>query len=278
MRARLTTLAALVALAASGLVFTGCSATLDPVAKAASRTSSVSTLRFSMKVGLQLPGTPGTVSFGATGAIDSAAHRLSMTMDLSKIAALAGSPDLGRLRLIEDGSVMYMSGNELSRLLPGGKSWARIDLPQAAGNLGLDVTGLTGGQTDPRTSFAQLSQAGNVVKMGPQTIRGVSTTRYNVLVDLRKGLDKLDGPSRETMEQLVNRLEAAGSRYVPADAWIDSEGYLRRIRLAIPGYLGAGSSFSLTMDMYGFGDPVSVAVPDAAQVADLTGMLPRLGG
>src|SRR5207245_1918371 len=84
-------------------------------------------------------------------------------------------------------------------------------------------------------------------------IRGVSTTRYNVLVDLRKGLDKLDGPSRETMEQLVNRLEAAGSRYVPADAWIDSEGYLRRIRLAIPGYLGAGSSFSLTMDMYGFG-------------------------
>src|SRR5439155_14503735 len=140
MRARLTTLAALVSLAASGLVFTGCSATLDPVAKAASRTSSVSTLRFSMKVGLQLPSTPGTVSFGATGAIDSAAHRLSMTMDLSKIAALAGSPDLGRLRLIEDGSVMYMymSGNELSRLLPGGKSWARIDLPQAAGNLGLD--------------------------------------------------------------------------------------------------------------------------------------------
>jgi len=201
-----------------------------------------------------------------------------MTMDLSKIAALAGSPDLGRLRMIEDGTVMYMSGSELSRLLPGGKSWVRVDLSQAAGNLGLDMSGLTGSQTDPRTSFAQLRQAGNVVKMGPQTIRGVPTTRYNVLVDLRKGLDKLDGPSRETMEQLVNRLEAGGSRYVPADAWIDSEGYLRRVRLAIPGYLGAGSSFSLTIDMYGFGGPVSVAVPDAAQVADLTGMLPRLRG
>ena len=35
---------------------------------------------------------------------------------------------------------------------------------------------------------------------------------------------------------------------------------------------------SLTMDMYGFGDPVSVAVPDPAQVADLTGMLPGPGG
>lgn len=278
MRARLTTLAALLALVAAGLVSAGCGATLDPVAKAASRTSSVSTLRFSMRVGLQLPGAPGTVSFGATGAIDSAAHRLSMTMDLSKIAALAGSPDLGRLRMIEDGTVMYMSGSELSRLLPGGKSWARVDLSQAASDLGLDMSALTGGQTDPRTSFAQLRQAGNVVKMGPQTIRGVPTTRYNVLVDLRKGIDKLDGPSRETMEQLVNRLEAGGSRYVPADAWIDSGGYLRRIRLAIPGYLGAGSSFSLTMDMYGFGDPVSVAVPDPAQVADLTGMLPGPGG
>jgi hypothetical protein len=277
MRPRLTTLAALVALAASGLVVTGCSATLDPVARAASQTSDVSTMRFSMRVGLLLPGAPGAVSLRATGVIDSTAHRLSMTMDLSKLAAVTGSPDLGRLTMIEDGSVMYMSGAELSRVLPGGKSWVRIDLAQAASRLGLDVSGLTGGQTDPRTSLAQLGQAGNVVKIGPQTIRGVPTTRYNVLLDLRKGLDRLDGPTRQTMEQLMARLEAAGGRYVPADAWIDSGGFLRRIRLAIPGYLGTGSSFSLTMDMYGFGDPVSVAIPDTSQVADLTGALPSLG-
>ena len=81
------------------------------------------------------------------------------------------------------------------------------------------------------------------------------------------------------MEQLVDRLEAAGNRYVPADAWIDADGYLRRFSVAIPDYLGTGSSMSLTMDMFGFGDPVTIAVPDASQVADVTGALSQaLGG
>ena len=62
------------------------------------------------------------------------------------------------------------------------------------------------------------------------------------------------------MEQLLDRLEASGSRYVPADAWIDADGYLRRFHMAVPDYLGAGSSMSLTMDMFGFGQPVTIDV------------------
>ena len=279
MRARLATLAALLALVATTVVVAGCGATLDPVAQAATRTSDVSSLRFSMTMQLQLPTVATPVSIKASGAIDSAAQRLQLTMDLSRVAAAAGKPGaLGKMTIIEDGLVMYMTGGGLSRLLPGGKTWARIDLSQAAGSMGLDLSGLTGGQSDPRTTLAQLRGAGNVVKIGPQRVGAVATTRYNVLLDLRKGLGKMDGASRKMMEQVVDRLEAAGGRYVPADAWIDADGYLRRFHLAIPNYLGTGTSLAMTMNLFDFGAHVDVAVPQAWQVADVTDQISQAFG
>jgi len=272
-RAWLATLGALLAVVVAAVVSAGCSSTLDPVATAATHTADVSTLRFSLVMTLRVPGATGAVSLGGRGAVDSSTHRMAMTIDLSRIAALGGGSAVPRrIGMVEDGAVIYMTGDGLSRILPGGKTWLRLDLARAADRLGLDVSGLTGGQTDPRASLAQLRKAGNVVRIGAQTIKGVATTRYNVLVDLGKGVEGLDGSARETMKELVQRLEAAGTRYVPADAWVDADGYLRRFRVAIPGYFGAGTSFALTMDMYGFGDPVSIPLPDASQVADLTAL------
>jgi hypothetical protein len=279
-RARLATFATLIALVGTSVVVAGCGATIDPVAEAATRTSDVSTLRFTVNMKVQMPTAGTPVSLTATGAIDSAAQRLELSMDLSKVAVLSGEQGaLGRMTIVEDGLVMYMSGGGLSRVLPGGKTWLRVDLSRAASSLGLDLSSLTGGQTDPRTSLAQLREAGNVVEIGPRTVKGVATTRYSVLIDLRQGLDKLDGASREAMEQLVDRLESSGGRYVPGDAWIDADGYLRRFRMAIPNYLGTGTSFAMTMDLYDFGDQVSIDVPQDWQVADVTDRLPQaLGG
>lgn len=279
MRARLVSLAALLVLAATSVVVAGCGATIDPVAQAATRTSGVSSLRFSMTVKLQVPTVATPVAIKASGAIDSAAGRMRLTMNLPRVDGLTGDQGpSGRMTIVEDGLVMYMSGRAFLGALPGGKTWARLDLSRAANAMGLNLSGLTSGQTDPRTSLAQLREAGNVVKIGQQPVRGVATTRYNVLLDLRKGLDKLDGSRRESMEQLVDRLEASGGRYVPTDAWIDADGYLRRVRMAIPNYLGSGSSFSLTMDLFGFGDRVSIELPQEWQVADLTDLLSRTFG
>jgi len=278
-RVRLVTIGALLALVVTTLVVAGCGATIDPVAQAATRTSDVSSLRFSMTIKLQVPTVVAPVSIKASGAIDSAAGRLKLTMDLPEIAGLNGDQGaFGQIAIVEDGLVMYISGRALLGALPGGKTWARVDLSRTAGAMGLNLSGLTGGQTDPRTSLAQLREAGNVVKIGPRTLKGVATTRYSVLIDLRKGLDKLDGASRETMEQLLDRLEASGGSYVPGDAWIDADGYLRRFHVAIPNYLGTGSSFSLTMDLFGFGDRVSIEPPQAWQVADVTDLLSRTPG
>ena len=183
------------------------------------------------------------------------------------------------MTVVEDGLVMYMSGGGLSKLLPAGKSWLRVDLSGAAAAMGLDLSGLTGGQTDPRTSLAQLRESGHVVEIGPETLAGVATTRYSILIDLRQGLDKLNAASRRAVEALVDRLEPSGGRYVPGDGWIDADGYLRRFHLAIPNYLGTGTSLELTTDLYGFGDRIVIDVPQEWQVADLTGRLATsLGG
>jgi len=225
-----------------------------------------------MDMRLQMDGK--TLPMTMTGAVDSAANRLALTLDAGKAAALAGGSDaLGTMTIVEDGLVMYMTGTTLVGRLPDGKTWVRVDLSKAASALGIDLGSLTGGQSDPRTSLEQLKGAGNVVKVGPQKIGGVATTRYSVLVDLRKGLDKLDGSRRAAVQGLLDRLEAAGGRYVPADVWIDGNGYLRRFRMAMSNYLGAGSSIPLTMKLSGIGSPVSIAVPPASQVADLTSLV-----
>jgi hypothetical protein len=278
-RLRLGTLAALLVLAATAVLASGCGATLDPVAQAATRTSDVSTLRFSMNMELRMPSVAQAMPFTIVGAMDTSAHRMQLSMDLSKAAALAGESDLvGKMTIVEDGLVMYVSSSMFGTMLPGGKSWVRLDLSKMAGMSGFDLSALTSGPTDPRASLEQLSKAGNVVKIGPQKVGGAATTRYSVLVDLRQGLDKLGEAQRAAMEQVLERLESAGGRYVPADAWIDGNGYLRRFKVAIPNYLGTGTSISLTMNLFGFGDAVTIEVPPAEQVVDLTDQVPSLGG
>ena len=168
---------------------------------------------------------------------------------------------------------MYMSAAALGGRLAGGKPWVGLDLSQAAGRLGVNLSSLTDGQADPRTSLAQLREAGSVVEVGPTTVGGVRLTRYSVLLDLGKGLDKLEGAQREALQQLLDRLQSTGGRYGPADVWVDGDGYLRRFSMSVSNYLGTGTSFSLAMDLHGFGDPVRIAVPPPSQVADLTGLL-----
>ena len=276
-RVRLGTLAALLVVAATAVLTSGCGASLDPVANAATRTSGASTLRFSMNVKLKTSAAATAIPMTVDGAIDSSAHRMQLSMDISKAAALSGGSDrLGRMTIVEDGPMMYMSGSSFGGVLPGGKSWVAIDLSKIPSLQG-SLSALTSGPTDPRTSLAQLRKAGNVVKIGSQTIGGAPTTRYNVLVDLRQGLNKLEGAQRQAMQQVLDRLESTGGRYVPADAWIDANGYLRRFSMSIPNYFGTGSSFSLTMNLFGFGQPVSIAVPTSDQVVDLTDRLSSLG-
>jgi len=267
-RARLTTIAAGLALLVSTALLSGCGATLDPVAQAATRTTDASTLRFSMQMTMSVAG-EAPVSLTAKVAIDGAAKRMQMTMDFSKLS----SGRLGRLTMIEDATDMYIGGDGLADVLPAGKRWAKVDLRQMSARMGLDLSALMSGQSDPRTSLAQLRDAGEVVRVGPETIDGIDTTRYSVFLHLRDGLDRLEGPARDAMKTIVDRLEAEGHGVLPADAWVDGAGYLRRLRLDFPGFAGTGSTFAMTMDLSAFGEAFTVPLPAAAEVADVTGTL-----
>jgi hypothetical protein len=224
-----------------------------------------------MTISAGLPGQTRPVAITATGSIDGAAHRLAMDMDMSNVAAAAGAAgQLGQMTLVEDGTIMYLRASYLSSILPAGKSWMKLDLSRLANGMGESFSALTSVQSDPRVSLQQLRKAGNVVELGPRSVRGVATTRYSVLLDVRAGLGRLDGAAKKLAEQMADRFEAAGHKYVPAYAWIDSSGYLRRFQMSVPDYLGAGTSFSVTADYFDFGGNVSIGVPPESTVADLT--------
>lgn len=270
MRARLGLAVSLLALAALAAVLVGCGATVDPVAKAATNTAKAPSLRYALRVRLALPGATSPVTMTANGGYDSETSRLSMSMDLSGIAAAPGAAGrLGRLQIVEDGTVLYMSAPFLSDRLPGGKSWARLDLARAAKASGIDLSSLTAGQGDPRDSLAQLRSVGSVVKIGPATVRGVGATRYSVLVDLRKALARLSGANRDTFGRWIDQLAATGHRYVPEDVWVGADGYVRRVQAELPTISGTVGSVSVTMDFFDFGAPLQIDVPPAAAVADL---------
>jgi hypothetical protein len=59
---------------------------------------------------------------------------------------------------------------------------------------------------------------------------------------------------------------------VPAQAWIDGGGYLRRMRISEPNYLGLGAAFTLQLDLTDIGTAFSIRLPPENAVADATNL------
>jgi hypothetical protein len=65
---------------------------------------------------------------------------------------------------------------------------------------------------------------------------------------------------------------------LPAEAWIDGDGYLRKMTLAFAGLAGASDAgFDLTMEMFDFGAEVDVEPPPADEVTDITDLATKGG-
>jgi hypothetical protein len=63
---------------------------------------------------------------------------------------------------------------------------------------------------------------------------------------------------------------------MPADAWIDADGHVRRLRLLLdfgkmtgPDVGLDGVTMTETVELYDFGKPVTIEVPDPADVGTL---------
>ena len=179
---------ALLALAA-GLTACGVTKAVDPVAAAATKTQGSGGYKATTTVTVSAAGKRLTMTGHGLFAPD----RGEMDMDLGGIlGALGGGSAAGStmkaIYLTENGDhVMYLNLAFLSSMLPGGKSWIRIDLEKAGKAAGIDVNQLmSGAGQNPSDSLALLRAHGDFSKVGTETVEGVETTHYHGTVDLQK--------------------------------------------------------------------------------------------
>jgi hypothetical protein len=124
--------------------------------------------------------------------------------------------------------------------------------------------------TDFFAAFADLDEA-VVEDLGTDTVRGVETTHYRVTVDVAALQEKGD---TETLEALELQGPIPTDELV-VDFWIDGEGLARKFAMEIDGDdveapPGEGfDSMTISFEMFGFNESITVEAPDPATVTDI---------
>lgn len=211
--------------------------------------------------------TPAT-TITAEGAFDYETRSGRMVMQLP-------IPGGGEIEMVTRDDVVYMRMPPQMSAGFGGKPWVSIDLADAAAASGGDLSafGPVNG-IDPTQALAQLRGVTDDVRaVGEETVRGTKTTKYRLTIDLARVVEQAPEAQREMVRNAVEKL---GSGAVPAEAWIDAEGRLRKFtqRTTID---GIGETV-VTMELFDFGTDVVVEAPPADQVADLGPMLRQGAG
>jgi hypothetical protein len=251
------------------------------LAEAATKSSNASSMKFDMTMAFNSLQLSQPLAMTARGVADNAGHRMRMTIDMSKFAAAVGGGganpadwrgteigDLANGRL-----VVYMSLPYLRRLTPGRKPWIKMDLDAIGKRLNVDFSQLTNLSVNPAQMLDWLrATSGSITNVGTETVGGVRTTHYHATVDLAK-YPRLVPPSRRAaMRRTVDALtKLAHVKTFPVDAWVGADGLVRKLQLAIRETVGGQPlEVATALRFHDFGTPVRVALPPAAQTADIS--------
>jgi hypothetical protein len=262
-------IALMLSLAALGaLAGCGSSDALNPdvVAQAADRTAAAGGARLTLTVAAQGQNLTGT------GFLDTKGRKGRMHFQLPQNA--------GAMDLVFVNRVLYMHlPAALTKQLPGGRPWLKLDLEKALRKQGVDLGSLQStSNTDPTQVLDNLRGAGDVKRVGDEKVRGTPTTHYKATIDLRKAAEKAPAAQRDAARRSVEQLEKlAGTTTIPAEVWIDKQSRLRRMSIR---QNVKGQPFAMTMDLYDFGAREAIKPPPASQTKDITdtaGKQPALG-
>ena len=219
-------------------------------------------------------GHSGTVT--ANGVFDQTSA--DITVDASSALAAANLPDAGgpiELRYLQENGdhVLYADVPALSALIPGGKSWVRVDIEQAAQKLGIDLSGLAATATqNPASALALLQANGSVENLGTETVDGVPTTHYRATIDLAKAAANFGSAGQEA---LSHALAQGAPSSIPVDVWIGDDGYVHKLTLD---QSLDGAHVGVTLDISDYGTPVTVTAPAAGDTLDATDLVGSLQG
>jgi hypothetical protein len=130
------------------------------------------------------------------------------------------------------------------------------------------------------TDLAFLRGAVKVSPYGGQEVRGVSTFRYSLLVDLAVAIANSPAADRPALQAAA---DAIGPVVWPADVWLDTSGRVRRLQMAENPFAHTtttkanllitqdGNYLALTnIEFFDFGTPVAITPPPADQAVEAT--------
>jgi hypothetical protein len=224
----------------------------------------------------------GSSTTTGEGAVDFAARQAAFVLDVPPIGEL----QVGRVETVSSGTTIYQKYSpQLAQAAGfGGKVWAKVDVVErsrAAGvNLSLIIQAASG---DPTQALQLLSGAtGGVKEVGREQVRGADTTRYQATLDVAKAAASAPPERREALQQLAQLY----AQPVPAEAWIDGDGRLRKLtysvdltKLGLPAEARKlTGELNLTSEFFDFGTPVTVTIPPPEEVFDLVAARNRRGG
>jgi hypothetical protein len=254
-----------VALAGSGCGSSGSS--LDPVAQAAETTTHAAGFHMEFTAHVTVPGLPSPLALRGTGFFNPGSHEGSLTMDVSGVPLATAGGSLSMQELFKSTTV-YIGSSLFAGKLPGGARWMKVDLARAGQALGINVQSLTSGGTNPAQFLEFLKgSAGNVTRVGQETVRGVPTTRYRATVDLGKVADAAPSAERNAVRQALSKLTAqTGLHTLPIEVWVDAHNMARRIALTMSlTALGQSIQVAFSLDLFDFGATPAVQVPAASE-------------
>jgi hypothetical protein len=240
---------------------------VELIASSADKAAAAKTARIGGEVTVTTQG--GTKTLPLDGALDFGSGAFEFTYDLSKLGLPGASGAKIQARMVD--GVMYMnlgdlagSGGKGLESMTGGKSWIKLDL----GSLGLGAPGASGGLSDanPSGTLDLLRGAGDVQKVGTETLRGVETTHYRATIDPQQAVDKAPDALRGRVQQGLGAINGP----IPVDVWIDGDGQARKIAMSVDAKTG---KIATSIEYYDFGTDVSVQAPPASDTFDFSDML-----
>jgi hypothetical protein len=220
----------------------------------AQKSSAADSARFSLELGIAIPGTDKPLAVSAEGGFDTSAKRAQMSFDLSSFADLLRSfgtafggkvtGDLGsagdwKLEAIRDGDTAYLKFPLIADQLPAGKTWIKADA-----------------KTLSSADAGQLQQFGSFAGTDPRDVLGLLKAVSGSITAV--GSDKIRGVE-------------AGVTALPVDVWVGADQLVRKISIDLdakqPG-TGMPVKASLVVELYDYGTPLELNLPPANEVVD----------
>jgi len=222
----------------------------------------------------------------ASGATDEAARQMSMSMDMGSMFNLFATegeevPDgfgEGTLEMVIDGDTVYFR-SPLFDMLTGTSGWLSASMEE----LGGDTSELAMGTSDPSAVLEGLRGIGGEPQaVGQEEIRGVPTTHYEASMSLADALEDVPESERADVEAALEQLGDLDGAEIPVDVWIDEDGLPRRMQMDMGAAFGAlageDATVTMTIDVFGYGEPVDIEIPAADEVTPISETLGGLEG